>query len=449
VGTPYTGALIQFTINAGSVAFVSGDEFTLNTAPRWIARRQSRGALVTASGGTSGQYSCENVIDGKLVSDSSRTWTPGTAPRTLQFDFPAALTIVEYRILGPLTGSYAPRTWTFEYWDGSAWQVLDTRANIISWGSGELKSFHPSAQSATRFRLNITVGNSTTLNLDAVQLCTAVNGPDVAMSQYIWDAPGNDGESAIVVGAHAFQRSDVDYYDWELCAFTGFSDALPFYTQPGYHGRLWLPLLNSSIPYWFVADGRHVKIVAKVGTQYESAYLGFIEPFFTPEQVPYPIVLGGSLTINTADGLILWNNALLRYSNATDSHRAFTHSDAMNSGYLYAAQTRARRPDGTWTPFFASANNSFLSPSITRGWLWPLSNGMTNMDLCLDGSYALFPLVLSDTTPNHWGQFSGISVLTGQDLSAETLIRTGAVDHLVVPNITRTDRNDFFAMRLD
>jgi hypothetical protein len=28
VGTPYTGALIQFTINAGSVAFVSGDEFT-------------------------------------------------------------------------------------------------------------------------------------------------------------------------------------------------------------------------------------------------------------------------------------------------------------------------------------------------------------------------------------------------------------------------------------
>lgn len=449
-GEAFTDVHLAFLITAGSTRFVTGDRFTFSTAPKWISRRHSRGALVTASGGTSGQYACDNVIDGKLAYDSIRTWTPGTAPRTLQFDFPAALTIVEYAIRGPYTQSYAPRTWTFEYWDGSAWQVLDTRTNITSWGLGELKVFTlASTHSATRVRLNITVGNSTTLNVDAVQLRTVVNGPDVAMSQYIWEAPGNDGGAAIIVGAHAFQRTDVDYYDWELCAFTGFSAALPFYTQPGYHGRLWLPLLNSSIPYWFVADGRHVKIVAKVGTQYESAYMGFLEPFFTPEQVPYPIVLGGSLTINSTDGLVSWNNILLRYSNSTNGHRAFTHSDDNTWGYLYAAQTRARRPDGTWASFFASSDDSFTAPTLTHGWLWPLSHGMTNLDVCIDGSYALFPLALSDTTPNHWGQFSGISVLSGQGLSAETLIRTGAVDHLVVPNITRTDRNDFFAMRLD
>jgi hypothetical protein len=120
VGTPYTGDLIQFTINAGATDFGSGDVFTLNTAPRWISRRRSRGALVTASGGSSGQYACDNVIDGKSTYETSRGWAGGAAPKTLQFDFPAAVTIVEYAIRGPSTQSYAPRTWTFEYWDGSA-----------------------------------------------------------------------------------------------------------------------------------------------------------------------------------------------------------------------------------------------------------------------------------------------------------------------------------------
>lgn len=449
VGTPYSGTLVQFTLTAGGTAFVAGDVFVLNTAPKWISRRQIRGALVTGSGGTSGQYACENVIDGKAVYDSTRHWSAGAAPKTLQFDFPAALTIVEYAIMGSSSGSYSPKTWTFEYWDGDSWEVLDTRSNITGWSTGESKVFAiASPLSATQFRLNITVGNSSSdLQIAAVQLRTATAGMDQAMSQYLWEAPGNDGNSAILVGAHSFYRVDVDYYDWELCAFTGFDAALPFYGQPGYHGRLWLPLLNSSLPYWFIADGRHVKIVAKVGTQYESAYLGFLEPFFTPQQLPYPMALGGSLALGATQPY--WNDVKFRYSNSTDQHRAFTHSDGNYVNTLYYAEARARRLDGTWAPFFASHVDSFTSPAAGEGWIWPLSQGMTNLEVCVDGSYALFPAVLSDSTPNHWGQFSGVSVLTGQGLSAETLIRIGAVDYLAVPNITRTDRNDFLAMRLD
>jgi hypothetical protein len=448
-GTAFTGTLIQFTITAGGTAFEAGDLFTLDTAPKWTSRRHVRGALVTASGGTSGQYACENAIDGKLSQDGTRAWYTTAAPKTLQFDFPAALTIVEYAIMGALTTTYSPKTWTFEYWDGDSWEVLDTRTNITGWGAGETKTFTISSPvSATRVRLNITVGNSTSyLQLDAVHLRTAAGGVDQAMSQYIWEAPGNDGGSAILVGAHAFQRTDVDYFDWELCAFTGFSAELPFYQQPGYHGRLWLPLLNSSIAYWFVADGRHAKVVAKVGTQYETAYLGFLEPYFTPEQLPYPIALGGSLALGTTQPY--WNNVGFRHSNSTNAHRAFTHSDGNVANDLYYSEARARRLDGTWAAFFASHADVFTSPAADEGWLWPLSQGMTNLDVCIDGSYALFPVVLSDSTPNHWGQFAGVSVLTGQGLSAETLIRIGAVDHLAVPNITRTDRNDYLAVRLD
>ncbi len=448
VGTPYTGALVQFTLTAGGTAFVAGDVFVLNTAPKWTSRRRCRGATVTASGGTSGQYSCENVVDGKTACDTSRNWQTGTMPKWIELAFPAALTIVEYEILGPYLSSYAPRTWTFEYYNGSSWVTLDTRTDVTGWVVGQVRTYAiASPVSATRYRLNVSVGNSTTLHIDAVRLRTVAAGVDEAVSQYIWEAPGNDGLSAILVGAHALERADVDYYDVELCALSGYDAALPFYQQPGHHGRLWMPLLNSSIPYWFVADGRRVVVIAKVGTQYESGYLGFLEPYFTPQQVPYPIALGGSIALGTT--ALNWNSAALRYSNATDQHRAFTHADKNVFGGAYYTQARARRPDGIWAGFYASDQDTFTNPSIAEAWLWPLSQGMTNMDVCADGSYALFPVVLSDATPNHWGQFSGISVLTGQGLSAETLIRVGAVDWLAVPNINRTDRNDFFAVRLD
>lgn len=448
IDVPYTGALIQFTINTGSTAFADGDTFILNTAPRWTSRRRCRGATVTASSGTSGVYACSNLVDGKTTTFASYEWQAGAAPVWVELTFPAALTIVEYELYGPVITGNAPRDWTFEYHDGSAWAPLDTRSSVTGWLSGQVRTYTISSPvAATRYRLNISAGNSgTSTYLSALRLRTVAAGVDEAVSQYIWEAPGNDGLSAVLVGAHALEREDVDYHDVELCAFSGYDAAVSFNQQPGFHGRLWIPLLNSNIPYWFVADGRRVAIIAKVGAQYESAYMGFLEPYFTPQQVPYPIALGGSLALG---GTPYWHNIALRYSNATNQHRAFTHADSNGTGTLYYSGARARRPDGTWVPFFASDSDDFASPNINEGWLWPLSQGMTLLDICPDGSYALFPVVLSDATPNHWGQFAGISVLTGQGLSAETLIRVGAVDWLAVPNITRTDQNDFFAVRLD
>src|SRR5262245_42537110 len=52
----------------------------------------------------------------------------------LEYQFASPVAIVEYRLLGDAQGSggvprYAPRAWTFEYFDGAAWQVVDTRTN--------------------------------------------------------------------------------------------------------------------------------------------------------------------------------------------------------------------------------------------------------------------------------------------------------------------------------
>jgi hypothetical protein len=39
--------------------------------------------------------------------------------------------------------------------------------------------------------------------------------------------------------------------------------------------------------------------------------------------------------------------------------------------------------------------------------------------------------------------------VSGQGLTAETLMRKGAIDWMALHNITRTDRDDFLAVALD
>lgn len=450
VGTPFAHTRVEFTLTAGGTAFVAGDVFILQTAPKWTSRRALRGCTLALSagsgaGGSSGQFSYENVLDGKTVADSARNWNVGTLPKLLEFNFDAALTVVEYTILGGSSGAQYLTAWTFEYWNGSSWVVLDTRSSQ-TFGVSELKTYTvASPVSAARYRLNATAAVGTAL-VSAVQLRIAAGGVDQAMSQYIWEAPGNDGLGAFLVGAHAFYRGDVGYYDWELLAFDGFDAAQALYAQAGAHRGPMLALQNSSTPYWFVADGRRAIVVAKVaGSQYEVAYLGCLEPFFTPAQLPYPVALGGSLALGTT--LPNWDSTSFQAANSTRQHRAFTHSDSGAGAAVGFAQMRARRLDGTWTSFFATSNDAQVTEA--GGWLWPYYGGVSNVDVCIDGGYALFPVSLIDTAPNTWGQLSGVSFVTGRSLSAETTIVIGPIAHLAVPNVNRTDPNDFLAVRLD
>lgn len=454
VGAAYTGTKVQFTIAAGGAAFVAGDKFALSTAPKWTAQRRARGAAVSSVAGPTGQYAPENANDGKRAYDTSRDWELSNPayPLSLEFQFFEAETIAEYAIMAGSSGSYAPTAWTFDYWNGSAWVTLDTRSSITGWGNGIFKLYTvASPVSAARYRLNFTAGNGTLfLLVNAIELRRAPGDFPANFSQYVWQAPGNNGSSQIYVGAHAFRRADTDYFNWELAAFDGYSPSATFYGQPGAHVRLYLPLWNSTIPYWFVADGRRAIVVAKVSGNYEVAYLGFHDPYFTPAQLPYPICLGGSMALGANQPT--WNDATLRWSTSTYRHRAFTHADPNSSfsGVTMDCQMRVRRPDGVWEGYASAfADNPAQAFGSTWPVIWPYAGDLNQLDANLDGSYALWPVMLLSPAPNPMGQLSGVFAITGQGTTAESLIRVGAVDHLVVPNISRTDRNDFLAVRLD
>jgi hypothetical protein len=113
------------------------------------------------------------------------------------------------------------------------------------------------------------------------------------------------------------------------------------------------------------------------------------------------------------------------------------------------SQLRARNLDGTWIPFRATSNDAINAPGAYSNLIWPYVCGMNLLDVNLDGSYALWPVMLNASAPNTIGQLRGIAAVSGQGLTAETLMRKGAIDWMALHNITRTDRDDFLAVALD
>lgn len=71
-------------------------------------------------------------------------------PQWLEYQFASAVSIVQYSVKAQSAGNYTPKTWTCEYWDGSAWQVVDTRTNQTGWGAAEVRTFTVTAPTEAR-----------------------------------------------------------------------------------------------------------------------------------------------------------------------------------------------------------------------------------------------------------------------------------------------------------
>jgi hypothetical protein len=272
----------------------------------------------------------------------------------------------------------------------------------------------------------------------------------VSGSEMIWQGPGNGGLDEIIVGAKTFNDVGTDYYNWRLGGFTAYNAGSAFNQQPGYLGGASqaqpspvLTLWDSSIPYWIIANGRRVIVIAKVSTIYVTAYLGFLSSYMAPGAFPYPLIVGGNLAFETEPGTTGSN---WRWSYTGNEMRNFALPFAAGMSFDYQSSLQLRKPDGSWRGFdLSNAEQSF-------GQVWPAAyvDQSTAYDWRpnLDGGYPLLPVVLFDHTPNIYGELEGVFATTGFAQGAENTITINGISHLVVQNVFRNTKADFVAVRL-
>jgi hypothetical protein len=309
------------------------------------------------------------------------------------------------------------------------------------------------AFASTKANLTITAGGTAFIAGDVFTFAVCppwTSERRVAGSEMIWEAPGNGGLDEIFVGAKVFSDVGTDYYNWRLGGFSAYNSALAFNAQPGYvggasqaHPSPVLTLWNSSIPYWIVANGRRVIIVAKVSTVYVAAYLGLMNSYMAPGSFPYPLIVGGNLAFQTEP---VTTSPSWRWSYTGNDMRNFAIPYAAAMGFDYRSSLQLRLASGSWRGF------DIANTETVFGQVWPFAyvDQSTNYDWRpnLDGGYPLLPVVLFDNTPNMYGELDGVHATSGFSQGSENTITIKGIPYLVVQNVFRNTKADFFAVRL-
>jgi len=278
-------------------------------------------------------------------------------------------------------------------------------------------------------------------------------------AELILKGPGVSGSDEIFVGMRTYKDVTQGYYNWCCNGYTGYDAQLTFFTQPGsiYTSELKCPQLllsNSTMKYWFAANGRRICGCIRISTIYVPFYFGFILPYGTPNTLPYPLVIGGSAY----------------YHASTPAYRKWTSTDLSHRGYMdpisdadtIDANSSLKLLHGSWISFGNVSGNPISNVRMKNN-VWPgiyanstLINDTPNLlmwycETNIDGSYSMFPFILAATLAdkNIFGEFQGVYAVFGDAIVSEDIITYGGKTYLVFQNCYHTDANSFWALLLE
>lgn len=250
--------------------------------------------------------------------------------------------------------------------------------------------------------------------------------------------PGLAGNDEIYVNIRRFYYAATGAYNWGLRGATGYNAGSDFDTQAGTNDNpCYLCLANTSITYWFIANGRRFIVIAKIGTVFTSCYCGLILPYALPSEYPYPLFIGATSYLNSQ-----------LYTDTGQATTAF-----WKPGYTTAVPNsgkQLRLVSGYWLNF---TQNAPSNPASYRGKIWPYWSRVSFTDPGIgdwtknaDGSYTNSGIILySDTydTKDVFGELDGVYHIPGTDLNSEDTINVNGEVFLAIQNIEKVGRNDF------
>ncbi len=152
---------------------------------------------------------------------------------------------------------------------------------------------------AQNWVVNRNVANSTS-TIDYILVQSGGSGTQVLEREIQLQGPGNAGTDEIYIGFMELRDTDIGSFSWHLAGFTGFGTLLDWADQPGFSYvepneiPSFISLSSGAIECWFHVTPRSLKGVCRMGTTYTNFITGFLNPYATPTEYPYPIYIGGS-----------------------------------------------------------------------------------------------------------------------------------------------------------
>lgn len=263
---------------------------------------------------------------------------------------------------------------------------------------------------------------------------TAAN-PDVTPgNRVVVRGPGTGGTDQILVGMEPEVNVGTDVYNLELAGLTIWNPALTTLDAQINRSRFsYLHLWNQPMQYWFVGDARRFIVVVRVSTVYQVAYCGFVLPYVLPTLWPYPLFNGACSS-----------TASWRFSQVSGNHSGFFDPGLDSSQLLF--------PDVVWRDVENKTDNSGSDNYDQNAVLThPYRYDREPIRENLDGTYHLEPVSIIVRSPYEAqiARFQSVFRVTGFGNGAESIITVGATNYLVVPNVFRTQWDDYCAIALE
>lgn len=453
VGVDFTSSVITFRIVAGGTAFVAGDQFLVNTGPKWT--RMRLGGCIESTYRSASFAGHETLFDG--VWNSGTGVTISTFPATLNVEMFKPTEVRSFAIAIANLTTTTPAAFSIDWsddgsswttaqsWSGQTWTLTFQRRDYVL----------SSAPGAHRYwRIRFTASNGANALIRQVRLFGDAAGKwDVSSRfEFAWKAPGVDGAQEIITAGYTATNTGADSYNIGFRSFRYWLDPdLSVMDVPNASGAKFLLLSKTPTAYWLVANGGRVIVATRTSSVYQFAYSGFGLPYETPAVHTFPMLCGATHTVSTKR----WDAANEGgYRNPCDPG-ADSSTDGSDGSLA------AMMPDGSWLQcanrYTSGSASDGAAAAGTRGRTWPYSGGTDGSPLsdhlrdCVDGTKPLLPIMIfKPTAPIHpWGEFDGIYWTTGFANTAESVIVDGAIDHLSFPNVNRSAINAFAAIALD
>lgn len=280
--------------------------------------------------------------------------------------------------------------------------------------------------------------NSTLVGLG--QNWTQIAGPTgtlTGVDQIVLKGPGLAGDDEVLVTIKPYVNATLATYNLGIRGLVSYNPGLGIDAQVNQSSLVVLPLWNSPIDFWFIANGRRFMVVARVSTYWMTCYAGLILPYVLPDAWPYPLFVGGCNRGGDTGLQEIW-------STTGRTNRSFWNGTNTSTGRLLL-------PDVLWYDVSnwndtGSGDGSFNTGINVNPFRWDYAELIAN----LDGSYPLQPATLVCDVPYQaqLGRLDGMFQAIAIGNAAGNIIQTGGVDHIVAQNVYRTARYDYAAFAL-